>query len=283
MKNIILYHANCSDGSAAAMAAWLKFGEKAKYIPVQYNNPLPEIESGSNVHILDFSYPRDILIELHNRSSNLIVLDHHKTAMAALKDLPFATFDLEKSGARLAWEYFHPDRDVPELITLVEDRDLWRFKFEDTKPVAAALALEKDFKSFAPYVENCAPLIPRGKYKLEFDRVAIDSAVKKAIATHWFGYTCVIINIGDLISDVGANFYSKYDIDFAVMYFITKEGEFVFSLRSNRVDVSQIALQFGGGGHAGAAGGKLSMAQGARLLELLYANSFKLEDLRIKT
>lgn len=37
-------------------------------------------------------------------------------------------FDMEKSGARLAWDFFQPYRPTPALVTAVEDRDLWRWK-----------------------------------------------------------------------------------------------------------------------------------------------------------
>jgi hypothetical protein len=37
------------------------------------------------------------------------------------------------SGARLAWDFFWPDKQVPDLINFIEDRDLWRFAMPNSK------------------------------------------------------------------------------------------------------------------------------------------------------
>lgn len=283
MKDFVLYHANCSDGSGAAMAAWLKLGDKATYLPVQYNKPMPEIEDGSNVYIVDFSYPRQDLIELHGRSASVVVLDHHETAMNNLEGLTFATFNMEKSGARLAWEYFHPDKDVPELITLIEDRDLWRFTYPNTRPVAAALSLESDFKRFADHLYDVSGIVPRGSFKLEFDQTKINDSVKKAVGAYWPGeraYKCALINTGDLVSDIGANFYQKYDVDFAVMYFFTKDGDVVFSFRSAGFKVLDIAESLGGGGHPRACSAIVKQTKAFELLTKLYSGTVSLDKWR---
>jgi len=50
-----------------------------------------------------------------------------------------------KSGAYLAWEYFHPGTEVPMLIKHIDDRDRWRFEMEGTK------AFQKALWSYAPW------------------------------------------------------------------------------------------------------------------------------------
>lgn len=104
----VLYHANCPDGFAAARAAWMSLGDAATYLPVSYGDPLPAIPDGSEVYIVDFSYPRPILEELEARCG-LTVIDHHATAQEALSGLAFAHFDMSKSGAVLTWEHFHKE------------------------------------------------------------------------------------------------------------------------------------------------------------------------------
>ena len=128
----VLYHAGCDDGFGAAYAIWLKYGYKAKYIPVQYGQDFPEVSPGETVFVVDFSYPRDVLQDIANRCK-LVVLDHHKTAMDDLADLPFAHFDMNKSGAVLAWEYFHPNRPIPVLLKYVQDYDLWTKELINTE------------------------------------------------------------------------------------------------------------------------------------------------------
>ena len=69
----------------------------------------------------------------------LIVLDHHKTAMEELQPLLddpesgiTGVFDMGRSGAALAWQYLANKKPLPELLQYVEDRDLWRFAFGNT-------------------------------------------------------------------------------------------------------------------------------------------------------
>ncbi len=35
-KSVVLYHADCNDGFAAAYAAWVALGEDEEYVPVKY-------------------------------------------------------------------------------------------------------------------------------------------------------------------------------------------------------------------------------------------------------
>ena len=70
--------------------------------------------------------------------------------------------------------------------------------------------------------------------------------------TELMGYKCFAVNMGMIGSDdfisIDAN---NYDI---LIGFCTDGKQWRYSLRSNTVDVSLIAMQFGGGGHKGAAG-----------------------------
>jgi hypothetical protein len=78
MTIYVLYHANCVDGLGSRLAAWLALKDTALYFPVDYHKPIPAIPDGSEVYILDFSYPREVLEEMNARMSKLLVLDHHK-------------------------------------------------------------------------------------------------------------------------------------------------------------------------------------------------------------
>lgn len=51
----------------------------------------------------------------------------------------YTLFDMNRSGAGLAWDFFHPGQPRPALINHIEDRDLWRFALAGTREVQAAL------------------------------------------------------------------------------------------------------------------------------------------------
>src|ERR1044072_7252508 len=94
----VLFHADCSDGFGAAWAVWKRFPD-AEFIPVKHGYPPPSDLDGRRALIVDFSYDRSTLMLLAGRAAGLLILDHHITAQRALDGLPFAYFDLKKSGA----------------------------------------------------------------------------------------------------------------------------------------------------------------------------------------
>ena len=113
-----MYHKNCTDGFGSALAAHYKFGDSAMYIPVNYGEPVPsEIKEGDEIYIVDFSFPRDVLEKLAE-SHKVQVIDHHKTAEAALKGLDYCLFDMKHSGAVLTWQFLFPWGAGSQVITI---------------------------------------------------------------------------------------------------------------------------------------------------------------------
>jgi uncharacterized protein len=257
----ILYHANCKDGFGAAWAAYQHFGATAQYIPVNYGEPIPKIEDGDDVFIVDFSYSKDILLPLAERC-NLKVIDHHKTAFEALTGLNFATFDMNKSGAVLTWEYFFPDREAPNLLLYIQDRDLWRWNMPCSKEFSASLnswpVTFQDWDSIAKNIKNGADFdifLQEGKAILRHINGVVENKTKQAIIKEWKGFVNVAtMNLTEYISETCHNILQVTEASFVATYF-DAEDKRIWSLRSRGdVDVSAIAKQFGGGGHKAAAG-----------------------------
>lgn len=182
----ILYHGNCYDGFGAAFAAWLRFTDDAIYIPVNYGQPIPpEIDGADEVYIVDFSYPRVDLERMAKRVRKLVVLDHHHTAEQALAGLELGpghqiTFNMAKSGAVLAWEYFHgsDERTVPEFFMYLQDRDLWTFALPQSREVSMALrSYPFDFKVWS----DISGLVVQGQI-YELPGILIDNLKKEGIA-----------------------------------------------------------------------------------------------------
>src|SRR3989344_2058475 len=140
-KVAILYHASCPDGFGAAWAAWRIFGRRAEYIPVRHQASPPKGLENKDVYLFDFAYPVKTMRELAAYTHHLVVLDHHLSAEAATKSAPEYWYNLNHSGAVLAWQYFFPKKPIPRLLRHIEDIDLWRFKLPGTRAIAAALEL----------------------------------------------------------------------------------------------------------------------------------------------
>lgn len=285
MKQYVLYHGNCPDGLGAAMAAWLYLGPSAEYIPVSYGKPIPEIEPGSEVYIVDFSYPKPVLENLYeNVTSHLKVLDHHATAESDLKGLPYCVFDMNKSGAVLSWEYFFPKKPVPEFFLYLQDRDMWWFKMDKSREVSAAIGsypftLESFLNLFQ--VVGIDRLKIEGQACLRLKNQQVENMTKH----HRWGYfdpkkktvrfteklepggngdptvpahieIMPVANATVFFSEVGDKLLELYpSMDCAAYYTDRSDGKRQWGLRSRAsFDCSIIAKAFGGGGHKQASG-----------------------------
>src|SRR5262245_66264900 len=85
--DICIHHFPCPDGFAAAWIMQRKWPDVVA-VGTTYGEPVPNVEmSGKNLLIADFSYNPQILSQLAGRASAIVVLDHHKTADADLRDV----------------------------------------------------------------------------------------------------------------------------------------------------------------------------------------------------
>lgn len=266
MSHLCIYHKSCADGFGAALAVKCYFdlkGGECEYLAAQYGDAPPDV-AGLDVIIVDFSYPRDVLVAMNDKAKSMIVLDHHKTAKQNLEGLDFCIFDMERSGAMMAWEYFHGGDSVPMLIRYVQDRDLWKWELDDSKSVSCGLELLAfNFDAWKPYLndENLDQIKSQGNTVLQYQERLVSMAVnqRRIRMISLFDYNVPIVNATNLISEVGNSLAESFP--FGVTYFDAPK-ERVYSLRSIKggVDVSVIAASFGGGGHATAAG--FSIAHG---------------------
>ena len=258
MQTLCLYHAGCMDGFGSA---WVvnRYAKDCEFIPVKYNDPPPDVAS-RDVYIVDFSYPRDVLIQMYQDANSLIVLDHHKSAQENLQGLDFARFDMNKSGCIMTWECLFPDFPSPMFLDYIQDRDLWKFELENSKAINAAMfSYPMDFEVWSHTFIGTRSLIElkeQGTAILRDRQKQIDSLVSGwAISRATIGgYDVPCLNCPrPLASDV-LNILAQNE-PFAAGYFDNAKNR-QFELRSTDegVDVSQIARQFGGGGHRNAAG-----------------------------
>lgn len=262
---ICIYHSGCMDGFGAAWVVWKKFQDKEiEFIPARYGDEPPPLLAGKSVVIVDFSYPRDVLLQINEIASSLLVLDHHKTAQANCEGLDFARFNMNKSGAVMAWEWFYPGHHTPSFLRYIQDRDLWRFEMEHSKAINAAIfSYPMDFevwnRTFAAEpltVEPLSHLKSEGEAILRDRQKTIDSLTRGWAVTRLniAGYDVPCLNCPRWLASETLNILAQ-DEPFAIGYF-DSANERTFELRSaeDGIDVSEIAKRFGGGGHFHAAG-----------------------------
>ena len=262
----VLYHQSCLDGFGAAYAAWKLFGRNAEYVGVRYGDGWPtDVDAvGNEIYVLDFSFDRAVLLYQNELASGLVVLDHHKTAKEDLEGLPFAQFNMEKSGAVLAWEYFHGAEPLPKLLAHVEDRDLWRFKLKSTDAVCEALwSYPKDFERWDNYITDKGAFLRlknEGNLLLLAKRGVVNQTCYGAFVVQIREHRVIACNAPVHVSEVCHELLKRNpDCDYALGFRITRERKWKWSFRSRKgsgIDVSKIAASYHptGGGHENAAG-----------------------------
>lgn len=275
----VIYHGgDCRDGFCSAWLMSRAFPD-ATFIAANYNEAPPDV-SGQQLMIVDFSYPRNVLLNLQRQCrGNLVLLDHHETAQKALDGFkeeceslgigsPHVVFNMQKSGAMLTFEFlansefwfsFCPSlsAQVRWVVHYCQDRDLWRWALPDSRAVNEGIRLWpltfKDWTHGA--IGSCAATALRGQVVLDRNKAIVESHLKHAYETKFHGYDVLCVNCtGDLQSELLQEM-SK-DRPFAMCYFEKANGDRVYSLRSspNGIHVGELAREYGGGGHKHAAG-----------------------------
>jgi oligoribonuclease NrnB/cAMP/cGMP phosphodiesterase (DHH superfamily) len=170
---------------------------------------------------------------------------------------------MTKSGARLTWEWFHGDAEIPQLVLTVEDADLFKFIYPETERLSAyirsfpysfdvwrALSWVLDDPTMAPSILEQGNAILRKHNK---DVAELLEKTKRRITIA--GVEVWIANLPyTMASDAGHALSSNGEL-FGAVYYVNSKGQAVVSLRSaeDGADVSLIAQHYGGGGHKHAA------------------------------
>lgn len=306
MKPICIYHGNCADGFTAAWAVQSRFGADFDYFAATYQDDPPDV-TNRHVVIVDFSYKRPVLQQMARRAAGILVLDHHKSAAEDLapegnfgidirkrgntwdafleqawqdrcegvSDAVYCLFDMDRSGAGITWDFFHPGVTRPEIVDYAEDRDLWRFNLPFSREISAfVFAHDYTFDvwhslaaQLATRFDTCVDMGAAIEKKHHKDVAELVAKLRREMVIG--GQWVPVANLPyTLTSDAGhlmcqpyasANLHGEIVTPpFAACYWDTAEGR-VFSLRSvdGGEDVSAIAAQYGGGGHKHAAGFRL--------------------------
>jgi uncharacterized protein len=261
----VLYHGGCGDGFGAAYAAWKKFGDTAEYIPVQHGRPAPVHLEGKAVYFVDFCYTREIMEPLIAAAKSVTVLDHHLGNRDVVESMPEYVFDERRSGATIAWSYFHPDTPVPVLLQYVQDGDLYTHTLPDSRAMLAYMyAQDFHFEAWdelATQLEDTsmrAKILEKGKVYAEHYVILVEQICKKAVLVSFEGHeVCLVTAASMFVSDVG-NKLATTQPPFALV--TNFHGDVLnVSMRSIApFDVSAIARKYGGNGHPQASAFRLA-------------------------
>lgn len=294
--DIIYTHAHCQDGWVAAYVAQLSYPD-AEIVPLNHypdQKWIVEKSVGKDVLMLDFALKtRAQNDELAAACKSFQILDHHKTAKEALDGAPYATFDMNRSGAGLAWDLVHNTFKLPIRVDGVETgefihalpeprpwwvnyteaQDLWRWEsLPDSKEVAGYLRTIPFQIPDWDYVRESLSKIDALRLGLGVQSLIdyeVREMVQRVASGHLFGHTCGVVNAGLNRAQICNEIAKKYDV--AMGWFergIDDQIQF-FLCSDNGTDVGEIAKRLGGGGHANAAGFEKPIVEARRLIDTI--------------
>ena len=275
---VVCYHKECTDGHCAAWLLRLMW-PKATFLGFNPGEPKPDdaIISGKDIYVVDMAFKRDDLERMNHIAKSLAVMGHHKTNRDALAGLPYCEFDMGKSGAGLVFRRFKDeieeagarrvgDVDVLKSLTgYVEDYDIWRFKFADSREIHAALSSYPfTFEAWDELffgANNLWFLADEGRALMRYRAQLIDRLVKDAGEKVINGIKVRYVNSPVLQSETCEALYSVKEPVVACCWAMVDRGGkkvYRYSFRSKQgpdsIDVAEIAKLYGGGGHHNSAG-----------------------------
>lgn len=261
-KIYVMYHGGCPDGFSGAWAAWQKFGSRAEYVPLYERDKLPEKVRNKEIYLIDWTYSEPLLRELIAQNKRVICIDHHITAKDTMKLAADSFYNINNSGAVLAWQYFHPKHRLPELLKYVEDYDLYRFKYPETKAVSAELELtSKNFSEWsiaARELEKTKGLkewTERGEAILRYRSALVKELASTAETVSFAGRKVLAVNAPSALRDELGNVLARKKPPFGIVW-RRENGKLRLSLRAVKsYDLRDVLRNFPqAGGHKQAAG-----------------------------
>ena len=131
--DIVVYHSPCPDGICAAWVVKM-FNSSISLIPFKHNAAPNTSLTGKRVIFVDCCYSPDVMDSL--KIKKVLILDHHDSALTSYEGYCYpdtmesfsAYFDMNKSGAQMAWNYFFPEKEMPWFIYCIAARDLKRIE-----------------------------------------------------------------------------------------------------------------------------------------------------------
>lgn len=253
------YHGDL-DGKCSGFWVLNKYPEcEMREIHYDMEFPIEDIVENEMVFIVDFSIEPDMMRKLLEITEKVIWIDHHKSAIKKYDDFEYdikGVREVGKAGCILTYNYLYPEDEINMLTEYVGDWDVWKFDYgERTEYFKMGMeSYDTHPKSdiWRRALKNTSKIIEEGevisRYNKQKYREYRDSY---AYEVEFEGYDCLVCNRGQASSKLFGD--KIYEYDFVIKYVYNGE-EYVVSLYSKNVDVSEIAEKYSGGGHEGAAG-----------------------------
>jgi len=276
MRTCIVAHAPCLDGYAASRLLFRTLSTEHTTI-VDWNlrpDTLDKevLKASQVIYFVDCCPSPALVDELAENAQQIVIVDHHETnekainaSRVALRGNVVRHFNNTLCATELVCDYF-VSTEQPWYVQHIGDGDLWRWKHKDSKAIVRALSVPLDLERLDQMNEDeRRELVLRGEALLATDEAVVTTlaATREFIdvffENEWHRAAWLRLSRGfsdyRLLSDLG----SRVANNVAIALLIDEHDK--VSTRHNAMDNSVKPLhcgnfckQFGGGGHAAAAG-----------------------------
>lgn len=255
-------------------------GYASEFIEIDYRMkfPMEIIQPNEQIYIVDFSISPEEMKELLKITKDVTWIDHHKTAIETYKEFEYNLRGVRYdgiAGCMLTYCYLHHmtrrgqgeiksfdlsmTENAPMFTKLIADWDVWKFDFGDNTRYFQTAFQAYDFKpnskkwlKFFEEDDFEQEMISEGIVMTRYRDSWAKEYMKMGFETIFEGHKCFAVNLGMANSDYFKSLpKGEYEI---LMPFSFNGDLFKVSMYSEFVDVSEIAVKYGGGGHKGASG-----------------------------
>lgn len=251
-----------------------------EFIEIDYRMkfPMETIQPNEQIYIVDFSISPEEMKELLKITKDVTWIDHHKTAIETYKEFEYNLRGVRYdgiAGCMLTYCYLHAmtlrgqgeikpfdlsmTENAPMFTKLISDWDVWKFDFGDNTRYFQTAFQAYDFKpnskkwlKFFEEDDFEQEMINEGIVMMRYRDSWAKEYMKMGFETIFEGHKCFAVNLGMANSDY---FKSLPKGEYKIFMPFSFNGDlFKVSMYSEFVDVSEIAVKYGGGGHKGASG-----------------------------
>lgn len=279
---VLLYHfpklAPCSDGFGACVAAFLK-DPKIILVPFDHKDEIPKgIVCGKRVAMIDCCYKREMLLELKELAADVLVLDHHDSALRDCGDIPFCYFDMFHSGIYLAWRFFFPGQEAPAIVHHVQSRDLGKYDQRGMDFCSSLDSLGMSLEAWVPYFgfslgsPQEEEMVQKGSIYREEHMRLTKIIAERAYDVRIGNMRGKAVNIGMPFNSSVPNLLCSRGADFGLAYTIEQMpgkgtvARLSFRTKQDLPELVRFAESLGGGGHPKACGAIVSILELSKLL-----------------
>lgn len=269
---LCIYHIADHDGKGSAAIVKSVYPE-TELMGLNHDMEIPydEINKHDKIIVCDFSLPLDFMFQL-SQTRDFTWIDHHVSVIDKYEKIIAEGNRKPIKGIRrvgtaalmLTWEYFYPDRPLPLGIKLLGLNDVFDLRDKRVRPFEYAMQAlgvnrptDKIWSELINDTLDVSEMVEKGKAILLYIRNRNYRLVRsEAFESEYQGLKCICANIPQGYSEFYDSLDNIKDYDMMVNFFMNKKNcwNLSFYTAKDNVDVSKVAAQFGGGGHAKAAG-----------------------------